>query len=148
MGTELKELLLPLISTLGSISLMRATSNKYLKTGLLGSAAAGVGEVFTKLTGKELLSGLESLLGEQESEPLTIDVPATQLPAASIDVEREVQQSVQGASDFSMSDEPVGNASNFSMSDEPVGYSGGNLANTEKMKGENADIFAGDMLSD
>jgi hypothetical protein len=148
LGPEIKELILPLVSTLGSVSAMYATSNKYLKTGFLGAAAACVEEAITKFTGKPLLSGIQGLLGEEESMPARLTVPTNELPAASIDIEGEVQQSVRGASDFSMSDEPVGNAGDFSMSDEPVGYAKTAYAKAEIMPGEDADLFAGDMLND
>ena len=79
--------------------------------------------------------------------------PVTQsLPAADIDIEKEIQNSVSGAADFSMSDEPVGSvATDYSMSDEPVGTTD----YSEEVTGSPAninpdsmdfDIFSGDMM--
>ena len=104
------------------------TKNEYIKLGLVGVAGAGVEAMVKKATGKTILQGLEGLIGDDESSDwddvngLRALNPITQqLPAADIDIEREIQRSVSGISDYGMSDEPVGTAVDYSMSDDPVG---------------------------
>jgi hypothetical protein len=135
------------------------TKNEYIKLGLVGAAGAGVEAIIKKATGKTLLQGLEGLIGDDES-PDYDDVnglralnPITQsLPAADIDIEREIQRSVSGAADFSMSDEPIGNiTSDYSMSDDPMGttdYSDEVVGSLAKINPDSMDfdIFSGDMM--
>ena len=70
--------------------------------------------------------GLTDELGEEETEEetemLALNPITQELPAADIDIEREIQRSVSGAADFSMSDEPIGSTvTDYAMSDEPIG---------------------------
>ena len=81
--------------------------------------------------------------------------PITQaLPAADIDIEREIQASVSGAaSDLYMGDDPIGNAaSDYSMSDEPIGtsdYSDEEMGKVQNLDPDSMDydIFSGDMMA-
>ena len=150
MGTDMKDLFIPAVVGLGGLVGTQFTKNPYLRLGLIGIAGAGVESAITKLTGKTILSGLEGLMGEEIEDIEYYDIAAlppsaTQtLPAADIDIEREIEASMSGAEDFSMSDEPMGNtAEDFSMSDEPMGKTID--ADYEVM---DADPFAGDMLKD
>jgi hypothetical protein len=123
----------------------------------VGVAGAGVEAMIKKATGKTILQGLEGILGDDESydetELLALNPITQALPAADIDIEREIQASVSGVSDFSMSDEPMGNAaSDFSMSDDPIGstdYSESEeVGNAAKLNPDSMDfdIFSGDMM--
>ncbi len=151
MGVEVKELFIPAIVGLGGLVGTQFTNNPHLRLGLIGVAGAGVEDAIKKLTGKTMLSGLEGLMGDEETEETDYyeiaSLPdATQsLPAADIDIEQEIQASMSGAAeDFSMSDEPIGNtAEDFSMSDEPIGKT--IEAEYEVL---DTDPFAGDMLND
>ncbi len=151
MGTDMKDLVIPGVVALGGLVGTQFTRNPYVRLGLIGVAGAGVESAIRKLTGKTILSGLEGLMGEEVEDAEYYEMAAlppvdTQtLPAADIDIEREIQASMSGAAaDFSISDEPIGNAAeDFSMSDEPVG-------NTVDADYElvDTDPFAGDMLND
>jgi hypothetical protein len=127
--------------------------------GLYGAAGAGVESIIKKTTGKTILQGLEGIMGDEGYDEPELNAlnPITQaLPAADIDIEREIQASVSGAaSDFSMSDDPVGNAAtDFSMSDEPIGKT--DYSDDEEPVGKikdidpdsmDYDVFAGDMMA-
>ena len=148
-GIEAKELFVPALVGIGGLVGMQFTDNQYIKIALVGAAGAGVDATITKLTGKNMLAGLEGLLGEDENEVeeiAALSIATQELPSADIDIEQEIQRSMQGASDFSMSDEPIGDASDFSMSDEPIE---GN-ENKEEISDsqEDTDPFAGDMMDD
>ena len=156
-GTDMKEYLVPIAVTMGGLIGTQFTKNEYIKIALVGAAGAGVEAIIKKATGKTLLQGLEGIMGDDESyDDATLMAlnPITQaLPAADIDIEREIQASVSGASDFSMSDEPVGNvASDYSMSDDTMGstdYSGDEeMGNIVKLNPDSMDfdIFSGDMM--
>ncbi len=156
-GTDMKEYLVPVAITMGGLIGTQFTKNEYIKLGLVGVAGAGVEAMIKKATGKTLLQGLEGIMGDDESYDDTTLMalnPVTQaLPAADIDIEREIQASVSGVNDFSMSDEPVGNAaSDYSMSDDPMGstdYSGDEeMGNVAKINPDSMDfdIFSGDMM--
>jgi hypothetical protein len=158
MGADIKGYIIPATVALGSLAatqIKALKNNEYAKLALTGVAGAGVGIIFEKATGKSLLQGLEGILGDEDTEE-NIEVlalkPITQaLPAADIDIEREIQRSVSGAMDFSMSDEPIGNAREYEMSDEPIGRT--NYPNEEVGRIRNIDpdkldfdIFSGDMM--
>ncbi len=156
-GTDMKEYLIPVAVTMGGLIGTQFTKNEYIQLGLVGAAGAGVEAIIKKATGKTILQGLEGILGDDESYDDTALMalnPITQaLPAADIDIEREIQASVSGVNDFSMSDEPVGNAANdYSMSDDPMGstdYSGDEeMGNVAKLNPDSMDfdIFSGDMM--
>nr|WP_319401764.1 hypothetical protein [uncultured Carboxylicivirga sp.] len=156
-GTDMKEYLVPVAVTMGGLIATQFTKNEYIKLGLVGAAGAGVEAMIKKATGKTILQGLEGIMGDDESYDDTTLMalnPITQaLPAADIDIEREIQASVSGANDFSMSDEPIGNAANdFSMSDDPMGstdYSSDEeMGNVAKLNPDSMDfdIFSGDMM--
>nr|WP_321411446.1 hypothetical protein [uncultured Carboxylicivirga sp.] len=159
MGTDMKDYIVPAAVTMGGLIGTQFTKNEYIKLGLVGAAGAGVEAIIKKATGKTILQGLEGLIGEDESSDFD-DVnslralnPVTQtLPAADIDIEREIQRSVSGAADYSMSDEPVGSVStDYSMSDEPVGtmdYSDDPVGSLAKINPDSMDfdIFSGDMM--
>lgn len=156
-GTEMKDYLVPAAVTMGGLVGTQFTKNEYIKLGLVGAAGAGVEAMVKKATGKTILQGLEGLIGDEESDDMELRAlnPVTQqLPAADIDIEREIQRSVSGVSDFSMSDEPVGSAANdFFMSDEPVGTTNYDDDSEEVGKIKNVDpdtmdydIFSGDMM--
>jgi hypothetical protein len=159
MGTDMKDYIVPAAVTMGGLIGTQFTKNEYIKLGLVGAAGAGVEAIIKKATGKTLLQGLEGLIGDDES-PDYDDVnglralnPITQsLPAADIDIEREIQRSVSGAADFSMSDEPIGNiTSDYSMSDDPMGttdYSDEVVGSLAKINPDSMDfdIFSGDMM--
>ena len=159
MGTDMKDYIVPAAVTMGGLIGTQFTKNVYIKLGLLGAAGAGVEAIIKKATGKTLLQGLEGLIGDDESSDYD-DVnglralnPITQsLPAADIDIEREIQRSVSGAADFSMSDEPIGNiTTDYSMSDDPMGttdYSDEVVGSLAKINPDSMDfdIFSGDMM--
>lgn len=153
MGTDMKDYIIPAAVTMGGLVGTQFTKNEYIRIGLVGAAGAGVEAVIKKATGKTILQGLEGLMGEEEDDQMLALNPVTQsLPAADIDVEREIQNSVSGAADFSMSDEPVGNVANdYAMSDDPMG----SMEYEDEMAGSPAkinpdsmdfDIFSGDMM--
>jgi hypothetical protein len=157
LGTDMKEYLVPAAVTMAGLIGTQFTKNEYIKLGLVGVAGAGVEAMIKKATGKTILQGLEGILGDDESydetELLALNPITQALPAADIDIEREIQASVSGVSDFSMSDEPVGNAANdFSMSDDPMGstdYSENEeMGNVAKLNPDSMDfdIFSGDMM--
>jgi len=159
MGMEMKDYLIPAAVTMGGLVGTQLTKNEYIKLGLVGAAGAGVEAVVKKATGKTILQGLEGLIGDDsygddDMELRALNPVTQQLPAADIDIEREIQRSVSGVSDFSMSDEPIGSAVNdFSMSDEPVGATNydddleavGKIRNVDS-DSMDYDIFSGDMM--
>jgi hypothetical protein len=159
MGTDMKDYIVPAAVTMGGLIGTQFTKNEYIKLGLVGAAGAGVEAIIKKATGKTLLQGLEGLIGDDESSDYD-DVnglralnPITQsLPAADIDIEREIQRSVSGPADFSMSDEPIGNiTTDYSMSDDPMGttdYSDEVVGSLAKINPDSMDfdIFSGDMM--
>lgn len=159
MGTDMKDYILPAAVTMGGLIGTQFTKNEYIKLGLVGAAGAGVEAIIKKATGKTILQGLEGLIGDEESPDfedmsgLRALNPVTQaLPAADIDIEREIQRSVSGAADFSMSDEPIGNiTTDYSMSDDPIGnmdYSDDVVGSLAKINPDSMDfdIFSGDMM--
>nr|WP_321411158.1 hypothetical protein [uncultured Carboxylicivirga sp.] len=157
LGTDMKQYLVPAAVTMGGLIATQFTKNEYAKIALVGAAGAGVEAMIKKATGKTILQGLEGILGDDESyddtELLALNPVTQALPAADIDIEREIQASVSGVSDFSMSDEPMGNAANdFSMSDDPMGstdYSEDEeVGNVAKLNPDSMDfdIFSGDMM--
>ncbi|MCU4176451.1 hypothetical protein [Carboxylicivirga sp. N1Y90] len=157
MGTDMKQYLIPAVITMGGLVGTQFTKNEYIRIGLVGAAGAGVEAMVKKATGKTILQGLEGVMGDdaytdyEEVDGLQTLNPVTQaLPAADIDIEREIEASVSGASDFSMSDEPVGSAaSDFSMSDEPIGSDDDEQVGKVKIIGPDSmdyDIFSGDMM--
>ncbi len=159
MGTDMKDYVLPAAVTMGGLIGTQFTKNEYIKLGLVGAAGAGVEAIIKKATGKTILQGLEGLIGDDVSSDyddingLRALNPVTQaLPAADIDIEREIQRSVSGAADYSMSDEPVGSLTpDYSMSDEPVGtmdYSDDPVGSLAKINPDSMDfdIFSGDMM--
>jgi hypothetical protein len=163
MGPDIKGYIIPTVVALGSLAATQIKAlkgNEYAKLGLIGVAGAGVGVIVEKATGKTLLQGLEGLLGDEESyeetELMALNPVTQALPAADINIEREIQRAVSGVNDFSMSDEPIGNAvTDYVMSDEPIGRTNYpdnevnedvgkiNNINTDRM---NLDIFSGDMM--
>ena len=156
LGTDMKEYLVPAAVTMGGLVSTQFAKNEYIKLGLVGVAGAGVEAMVKKATGKTILQGLEGLMGEEytdyeEVSGLQALNPVTQaLPAADIDIEREIQASVSGAADdYSMSDDPMGNAAiDYSMSDEPIGSGDdeiGKIANLDP-DSMDYDIFSGDMM--
>lgn len=159
MGTDMKDYILPAAVTMGGLIGTQFTKNEYIQLGLVGAAGAGVEAIIKKATGKTILQGLEGLIGDEETPDfedmsgLRALNPVTQaLPAADIDIEREIQRSVSGAADFSMSDEPVGNiTADYSMSDDPIGnmdYSDDVVGSLAKINPDSMDfdIFSGDMM--
>lgn len=159
MGTDMKDYILPAAVTMGGLIGTQFTKNEYIQLGLVGAAGAGVEAIIKKATGKTILQGLEGLIGDDETPDfedmsgLRALNPVTQaLPAADIDIEREIQRSVSGAADFSMSDEPVGNiTTDYSMSDDPIGnmdYSDDVVGSLAKINPDSMDfdIFSGDMM--
>ena len=159
MGTDMKDYILPAAVTMGGLIGTQFTKNEYIQLGLVGAAGAGVEAIIMKATGKTILQGLEGLIGDEETPDfedmsgLRALNPVTQaLPAADIDIEREIQRSVSGAADFSMSDEPVGNiTADYSMSDDPIGnmdYSDDVVGSLAKINPDSMDfdIFSGDMM--
>ncbi len=155
MGTDMKDYIVPAAITMGGLIGTQFTKNPYIQLGLVGAAGAGVEAIIKKATGKTILQGLEGLIGDEESDDgqMMALSPITQsLPAANIDIEREIQRSVSGAADFSMSDEPIGNTvSDYSMSDDPIGtteYSDEMAGSLAKINPDSMDfdIFSGDMM--
>ncbi|MCU4164165.1 hypothetical protein [Carboxylicivirga caseinilyticus] len=159
MGTDMKDYILPAAVTMGGLIGTQFTKNEYIQLGLVGAAGAGVEAIIKKATGKTILQGLEGLIGDDETPDfedmsgLRALNPVTQaLPAADIDIEREIQRSVSGAADFSMSDEPIGNiTTDYSMSDDPIGnmdYSDDVVGSLAKINPDSMDfdIFSGDMM--
>jgi hypothetical protein len=161
LGNEMKSYIVPAAVTMGGLIGTQFTKNEYVKLGLVGAAGAGVESIIKKATGKTILQGLEGIIGDEdysdvdEMDGLRALNPITQaLPAADIDIEREIQASVSGAaSDYSMSDDPIGNAANdYAMSDEPIGSSDdddepvGKIQNLDP-DSMDYDIFSGDMMA-
>jgi len=157
MGTEMKEYLIPAAVTMGGLVGTQFTKNQYIQLGLVGAAGAGVEAMVKKATGKTILQGLEGIIGDEndDTELLALNPVTQELPAADIDIEREIQRSVSGADDFSMSDEPIGSAANdYAMSDEPIGRTDyPDEVNKEVGKinsidpdSMDYDIFSGDMM--
>lgn len=159
METDMKDYILPAAVTMGGLIGTQFTKNEYIQLGLVGAAGAGVEAIIKKATGKTILQGLEGLIGDEETPDyedmsgLRALNPVTQaLPAADIDIEREIQRSVSGAADFSMSDEPIGNiTTDYSMSDDPIGnmdYSDDVVGSLAKINPDSMDfdIFSGDMM--
>ncbi len=161
LGSDMKGYLVPVAVTMGGLVGTQFTKNEYIKLGLVGAAGAGVEAMVKKATGKTILQGLEGVLGDteytdfEEVDGLRALNPITQaLPAADIDIEREIQASVSGAAtDYSMSDDPVGSAAmDYAMSDEPMGSAAYDDAEEiGKIKSLDPDsmdfdIFSGDMM--
>ena len=157
LGTEMKDYIVPVAVTMGGLIGRRFTKNEYIRLGLIGAAGAGVEAMVKKATGKTILQGLEGIIGDDDENEIQALPPSAtqQLPAADIDIEREIQNSVSGVSDFSMSDEPVGSAAtDYSMSDEPVGTTAypddeNNPVGSVKQIDPDSmdyDIFSGDMM--
>ncbi len=161
LGNEMKTYIVPAAVTMGGLVGTQFTKNEYVKLGLVGAAGAGVESIIKKATGKTILQGLEGIIGDEdysdvdEMDGLRALNPITQaLPAADIDIEREIQASVSGAaSDYSMSDDPIGSAANdYAMSDEPIGSSEdddepvGKIQNLDP-DSMDYDIFSGDMMA-
>ncbi|WP_139314993.1 hypothetical protein [Saccharicrinis aurantiacus] len=159
LGNDMKTYIVPAAVTMGSLIGTQFTKNEYVKLGLVGAAGAGVESIIKKATGKTILQGLEGIIGDNdldEMDGLQALNPITQaLPAADIDIEREIQASVSGAaSDFSMGDDPIGNAAtDYAMSDEPIGamdYSDDEPVGKIKEIDPDSmdfDVFAGDMMA-
>ncbi len=162
LGTDIKTYLIPATTIFAGLIGTQFTKNELIKMGLYGVAGAGVESIIKKATGKSLLAGLAGIFGDniedidyEEVGTLRALNPVTQaLPAADIDIEREIQNSVSGAAtDFSMSDDPMGSAaSDFSMSDDPMGNTGydtyeeiGKIKNLDP-DSMDYDIFSGDMM--
>jgi hypothetical protein len=162
LGNDMKGYLVPAAVTMGGLIATQFTKNEYVVMGLYGAAGAGVEAMVKKATGKTILQGLEGIIGDDDSsdydemDGLRALNPVIQaLPAADIDIEREIQASVSGAAtDYSMSDEPIGSAAtDYSMSDEPIGNS--DYPDDEEEIGKiksldpdsmDYDIFSGDMM--
>ena len=161
LGNDMKTYIVPAAVTMSGLIGTQFTKNEYVKLGLVGAAGAGVESIIKKATGKTILQGLEGIIGDEEDydemDGLQALNPITQaLPAADIDIEREIQASVSGAaSDFSMSDDPMGNAaSDYAMSDEPMGKT--DYSDDDEPVGKikeidpdsmDFDVFAGDMMA-
>ena len=158
-GVEMKDYLVPVAVTMGGLIATQMTKNQYIQLGLVGAAGAGVEAMIKKATGKTILQGLEGLIGNEyyeDAEILAINPITQELPAADIDIEREIQESMSGASDFSMSDEPIGStATDYAMSDDPIGSTDNNYEEeayeVDKITGiepdsMDYDIFSGDMM--
>ena len=157
LGDDMKSYIVPAAVTMGGLVGTQFTQNEYVKMGLYGAAGAGVEAMVKKATGKTILQGLEGIMGDDdysdydEINGLQALNPVTQaLPAADIDIEREIQASVSGAAnDFSMSDDPVGNAAvDYSMSDEPIGSNEEEIGKIAQLDPDSMDydIFSGDMI--
>ncbi|MCT4643618.1 MAG: hypothetical protein N4A74_01430 [Carboxylicivirga sp.] len=164
LGNDMKSYIVPAAVTMGGLVGTQFTKNEYIKLGLVGAAGAGVESIIKKATGKTILQGLEGIIGDEdyndvdEMDGLRALNPITQaLPAADIDIEREIEASVSGAaSDYSMSDDPVGSAAaDYAMSDEPIGktdYPEDEEPPIGKIKdidpdSMDYDIFSGDMMA-
>ena len=160
LGTEMKGYIIPAVVTMGGLIGTQITKNQYIQLGLVGAAGAGVEAMIKKATGKTILQGLEGIVGDvdeyDDTELMALNPITQSLPAADIDIEREIQASISGtAEDFSMSDEPVGGAaSDYAMSDDPVGttdYSENDdvpVGNIKSIDPDSMDydIFSGDMM--
>jgi len=162
LGNDMKGYIVPAAVTMGGLVGQQFTKNEFIKMGLYGVAGAGVEATIKKATGKTILQGLTGLMGEEdiidvdyeEVDGLQALNPITQaLPAADIDIEREIEASVSGAAEnFSMSDEPMGSAAaDYAMSDEPIGKTDPEEPVIGKIKDVDPDsmdydVFAGDMM--
>jgi len=155
LGSEMKSYLVPAAVTMGGLVGTQFTKNEYIKLGMVGAAGAGVEAIVKQATGKTILQGLEGIMGDEESNDTELMAlnPVTQaLPAADIDIEREIQASISGtATDYSMSDDPIGSAAiDYSMSDEPVGKADSDNASGKIRSIDpdsmDYDIFSGDMM--
>ena len=169
MGADAKAYFVPVAVALGGLAATQLKvfkKNDYAQLALIGVAGSGVNAIIEKATGKTLLQGLEGILGDEDYTDYE-DVPNLQalnpitqeLPAADIDIEQEIQRSISGAADFSISDEPIGSTvTDYNMSDEPIGKT--NYPDNEeeeiiedvgKIKdidpdSMDYDIFSGDMM--
>lgn len=156
LGADMKDYIIPAAITMGGLVGTQLTKNQYVQIGLVGAAGAGVEAIIKKATGKTILQGLEGLVGEEGYEPelMALNSITQALPAADIDIEREIQQSMSGAEAYVISDEPMGSASDYVMSDEPVGNSNfdydesgvGTIKNVDPDTMD-YDIFSGDMTA-
>ncbi|WP_289054987.1 hypothetical protein [Carboxylicivirga marina] len=164
LGSDMKSYIVPAAITMGGLVSTQFTKNEYIKIGLVGAAGAGVESIIKKATGKTIFQSLSGLLGDDIEDVEYEDVsglqalnPVTQaLPAADIDIEREIEASVAGtASDYAMSDEPMGSAaSDYAMSDEPIGKADypeeahviGKIKEVDP-DSMDYDIFSGDMMA-
>ncbi len=153
-SSELKDYIVPAAVAMGGLVGTQFSKNPYVQIGLVGAAGAGVEAMIQKATGKTLLQGLEGIVGDVEDidyeEIPMASLPASvtqSLPAADIDIEREIQRaSVAGtAEDFSMSDDPIGTTiEDYSMSDDIME----GLPQGVAPDSTDYDVFAGDMLED
>ena len=155
LGSDMKSYIVPAAVTMGGLVGTQFTKNEYIKLGMVGAAGAGVEAIVKQATGKTILQGLEGIMGDEESNDTELMAlnPVTQaLPAADIDIEREIQASISGAAtDYSMSDDPIGSAAiDYSMSDEPVGKADNDIASGKIRSIDpdsmDYDIFSGDMM--
>jgi len=149
-GLELKEYIAPASVTVLSLIGIQFTNNPYMKTGLTASAGAGLGIAIEKLTGKSLTKSISGLFGDDGHEYLALDPAITQtLPAVDLDIEQEVQRSISGVEDFSMSDEPIGattipsNMASQAYVVAPYEEVGNPVVSPDSM---DFDIFSGDMM--
>jgi hypothetical protein len=148
MGSDVKNYLVPAAVTMGGLIGTQFTKNQYFQIGLVGAAGAGVEAIVKKATGKTILQGIEGIIGDDDYtdyEDLSRLNPVTQaLPAADIDIEQEIQRSVSGVEDFSMSDEPIGN-SHYSDA-EVIPEDVGKIKDIDP-DSMDYDIFSGDMMA-
>ena len=159
LGSDMKSYLVPAAVTMGGLVGTQFTKNEYIKLGMVGAAGAGVEAIVKQATGKTILQGLEGIMGDDpdnyrdnETELMALNPVTQALPAADIDIEREIQASISGAaSDYGMSDDPIGSAAvDYSMSDEPIGKADNDIS-SGKIKSIDPDsmdydIFSGDMM--
>lgn len=150
MGTEMKDYLVPVAVTMGGLIGTQFTKNEYIKLGLVGAAGAGVEAAIKKATGKTILQGLEGVMGDEETEemPLLEFSPMTQtLPAADLDIEKEIDDSVSGVEeDYAMSDEPVGTTHLEIEDDEEEEVASVGAIESIDPDSMDYDIFSGDMM--
>lgn len=160
MGPDFKGYIIPGVVTGGGLIGMQLTKNPYIKMGLASFAGAGVAAGVKRMSGKDMMAGLE---GSEGDKPNQLPAYTQQLPSADIDIEAEIQNAVDGVEDFSMSDDPMAGVEDYSMSDDPIGktseqtypeddydgYVAGDIDRIEPEKiNEDADLFAGDMMPD
>lgn len=121
------------------------SKNKMVHMGGYGVATAGVEQLIENFTGKSLMGGLSSLLGETGMPapiPSTAIERAKYLPAADIDVEAELDKPyapVEGTTDNLIYSDSIGDLDDYEIGSAAFNHEEGNYEDEEH------DPFSGDM---
>lgn len=122
------------------------TKNKMAHMGGYGVATAGVEQLIENFTGKSLMGGISSLLGDAGAPapiPVTAIERARYLPAADIDVNAELEKPyapVEGTTDNLIYSDNIGEADEY---DAEIGST--EFEEVGNFENEEDDPFSGDM---